>query len=231
MKRFLCSLLVSGILVIAVPCLHAQNNENWKLVKKADGILVFSKKHDSTKYKTIRAETEVKTSLASLVKLLTDAPNNKNWVYLNKKTTVLERTSPFRCILYSQSDVPWPVTDRDVVSEMTISQDTVSKIITVNGKALPYYLPENPHYIRIPYAVSQWKFIPQKNGKVQIIFTMTIDVGGKVPYWIANLSAAKGPFQTLRKLKNELKKEKYRNAYLPFIKEPGRGSITTNTIH
>jgi len=80
MKRFLYSLLVYGILVITVPSLHAQNNKNWKLVKKADGILVFSKKHDSLKYKTIRVETQVKTSLASLVKLLTDAPNNKNWV-------------------------------------------------------------------------------------------------------------------------------------------------------
>ena len=198
---------------------HAQN-ANWKCVKNSDSVLVYSRKSDSANFRIIKATTELKTSLSALVSLLTDAPHHKNWVYMNKKAEILKKDNPFFWVIYSQINVPWPVTDRDIISKTRMKQDPVTKEVTIHAEADPDYLPENPDHVRIPYAVAEWHFIPQGNGRVKVIFTIEVDVGGNVPQWLANLTAAKGPFQTMKKLRKMVQEKKYKTAVLPFLREP-----------
>jgi hypothetical protein len=205
--------------VLASFAVKAQNQE-WKCVKNADSILVYSRKSDSANYRVIKAVTEVKSSLSALVSVLTNAPHHKDWVYNNKKAEVLKKDTPFSWIIYSRVHVPWPVTDRDIISKTRMKQDSITKTVTIHAEADPNYLPENPEHVRIPYAVAEWQFIPQKQGLIKIIFSIEVDVGGNVPQWLANLTAAKGPFQTLKNLRKKVKEKKYRTAQLPYIREP-----------
>ncbi len=193
---------------------------SWKCVKNKDGIQVYSKKSDSAKYKIIKTTTILKTSLSALVLLITDPPDQHNWVYMNKKSEILEKKNPFTWVVYCQSHLPWPVTDRDVVSRVVLVQDSVTKIITVSGEAIPRFSPDDPDHVRIPFAKSQWRFIPLNDSNVDVEFTLALDVGGNIPHWLANMAAAKGPFQTLLGLKKEIKRKKYSKAHLSFIKEP-----------
>ena len=196
-------------------------NTRWRCIKNKNGIQVYSKTMDSSKYMVIRVKTQLKTSLSSLVTLVSDAPNQISWVYLNRKAIVLKQKNAHSYILYGQSNAPWPITDRDVISSTEISQDSITGIVSVDGKALPRYIPVSPHYVRVPYALSQWQFIPKKNGFVGVVYTLIIDVGGSIPRWLANLTMAKGPYQTMLGLRKEIKRKKYREAHLSFIKEPG----------
>jgi hypothetical protein len=192
----------------------------WKCVKNADSIQVYSRKSDSANYKIIKVTTRVKTSLSSLVYLLTDPPNHKNWVCMNKKAEVLKKKDTFHWILYSQTDAPRPVSDRDIITKVRLFQDSLNNAVYITGTALPDYLEKDPDHVRIPYAESKWSFVPEKNGWVSVTFTLELDVGGKIPRWLANLTAAKGPYETMRKLRSEIKKKKYKTARLAYIKEP-----------
>jgi len=197
----------------------AQNSE-WKCVKRADSILVYARKSDSANYRIIKATTQVKTTLSSLVLLLIDSPHHKDWVFMNKKAEILEKKNPYSWILYSQTDAPWPVTDRDIITKANLMQDPVTKTVTIRGEAIPDYLPKDPEHVRIPYARAQWYFIPEKDSLVKVEFTLEIDVGGNIPQWLANMTATKGPYQTLRGLRKEINQKKYRNAHLKYIMEP-----------
>ncbi len=160
------------------------------------------------------------SSLSALVAVLIDTKNHKNWVFMNKKAEVLDKTGPFHWFLYSQSDAPWPATDRDIISETVMEQDSVTKAITVTARAVPEYIDKVQEYVRIPYARAQWRFVPQKNGRVRITFTLKIDVGGSIPIWLMNMVSAKGPYKTLQAFRRELQKKKYREAHLCYIAEP-----------
>ena len=138
---------------------------------------------------------------------------------MNKKTEILEKKNPHNWMLYSQTKVPWPVSDRDIITKSHLTQDTVTKVVTIRSEALPEYLPKDTEHVRVPYAISQWRFIPQKRGLVKIIFTLEIDAGGSVPRWLVNMTATKGPYQTIRKLRSEVRRKKYRDANLPYITE------------
>lgn len=216
-SRFLIILLC--ISFFGVLPANAQNL-TWKCVKQADNIRVYSRKSDSANYRIIKVTTQLKTTLSSLVMLVTDFPNNKNWVFMNNKTEILERNNPHSWILYNQTDVPWPITDRDIISRTVLSQDSITKIVTIRGEAIPKYRPVDPNYVRIPFARSQWRFIPLKDSLVDVEFTLELDVGGNIPRWLANMTATKGPYQTMRKFRKEIRRKKYHDAHLYFIKEP-----------
>lgn len=202
-----------------ISTLNAQNR-TWKLIKNEDGIQVYSRKPDNSKFRIIKVSTQIKTSLSSLVKLIKDASDHKKWVYLDKKAEILKEENSFSWVMYSQTNAPWPVSDRDIVARGHLSQDSITKIVTIRGEALPGYVPKDPDYVRIPYALSKWQFIPEKGGLVKVEFTLVIDIGGSVPRWLTNLTAAKGPYQTMRGLRKEIKRKKYRKGHLPFILEP-----------
>ncbi len=216
-SRFL--ILLSWITFIGVFPASAQST-SWRCVKYADGIRVYSRKSDSDNYRIIKVTTLLKTSLSSLVSLVTDFPNNKKWIFLNKKTEILEKDYPHSWILYNQTDAPWPVTDRDIISRTTLTQDSMTKIVTIRGVAIPKYQPKDPNYVRIPFARSQWRFVPLKGSMVDVEFTLELDVGGNIPQWLANITATKGPYQTMRRFRKEIHRKKYFDAHLSFIKEP-----------
>jgi len=203
-----------------IPVLSDAQDGEWKCIKKSDSICVYSKKSSHSNFLIVKAETEIKTSLSSIVALFLDIKNHKNWVYLNKKAKLLSKKNDFEWFLYSQTDAPWPVNDRDIITHARLSQDKKTKVVTLYGEAVPDYIPKDPHHVRIPYAQAQWQMVPEKDGWVKVIFILSIDMGGTLPQWIVNLNAAKGPFETMRNLRKEVKKKKYQNARLSYIIEP-----------
>ncbi len=211
---FLLLFVFTGIIILSA------QNRAWKLVKNEDGIQVYSRKPNNSKFRIIKVRTQVRTSLSSLVKLIKDAPDHKKWVYLNKKAEILEEKNPFSWVMYSQTDAPWPVSDRDVIARGYLSQDSITKIVSIIAVALPRYIPEKKDYVRIPFAISKWYLIPKKEGVVEAVYTLELDVGGKIPQWLANMAATKGPFQTMLGLKKEIRQKKYRKVHLSFIMEP-----------
>ncbi len=212
-------ILLFWIAFIGTLTVNAQNSI-WKCVKQEDSIRVYSRKSTDANYRIIKVTTQLKTTLSSLVMLVTDFPNNKNWVYLNNKTEILERNSPLSWIIYNQTDAPWPIADRDIISKTVLTQDSITKIVTIRGEAIPKYRPVDPNHVRIPFAHSQWRFIPLKDSIVDVEFTLELDIGGNIPRWLANMTATKGPYQTMRRFRKEIHSKKYYNAHLSFIKEP-----------
>jgi len=59
--------------------------------------------------------------------------------------------------------------------------------------------------------------IPQ--GGVKIEYELQVDPGGKVPAWLVNMFATKGPFETFKKLQQQVKKPVYSRRSFAFVKE------------
>jgi len=113
--------------------LKGQDN-GWKFIKDNDGIQVYSRKSDDSPIKEIKVQKVMETTLSSLVALMKDVDNHKNWTYANKKAKILEKHSEFSWIFYGYSEAPWPVANRDMVIHAKLSQDSVTKIIKNEGQ-------------------------------------------------------------------------------------------------
>lgn len=191
--------------------------EDWEFLRGEDGIEVYSRKSADSPIKEIRVQNMMKTDLSSLVALMKDVDNHKNWTYANKKAEVIERYDAYSWVFYGYSNAPWPVQDRDMVINATLSQDPVTRVVTNEGNCNPELLPEKEGVVRVPECRSVWTLEPVGADSVFVTLEIKIDLGGSLPAWLINMVSHKGPYQTIKNMEEEVRKPKYRNAKLDYI--------------
>jgi START domain len=197
----------------------AAGQTDWELKLDKENIRVYTKNTDNSPLKSVKTVCSINTSLTALTAVLLDINNSIDWVYATKKITLLKQISPGELIYYSELEIPWPVNNRDFIVGLTVLQDEKTKMVTVAGMNKPAYLPAYKDIVRIQQSYSKWVITPLQNGQVKIEYELRVDPGGKVPVWLINMFATKGPFETFKKLREQVKKPAYNHVRLPFIKD------------
>ncbi len=211
------SFLLTVSLLFAAGTAYPQSD--WTLKADKDGIKVYTKNLDNSPYKAVKTVCTVNASISRLTAVLLDIPNAKDWVYSTKSCTVLKQYSPTELFYYSELDIPWPVSNRDFIVKLIVSQDAATRAVTVLGENLPSYLPENKNIVRIQQSYSKWLITPVQKGQVQIEYVLQVDPGGNIPAWLINLFATKGPLESFQKLRSQVKKSIYDGVSIPSIRD------------
>lgn len=212
-------LVVFAFVCFGITTAYAQD-DSWQLIKNTDGIKVYSHEISKTKLDEVFVTTEAKASVSSLVSVVEDASNDKNWIYLCKIGMVIRKLSPTEWIYYSEADAPWPFEDRDVVTKVKEVRDPATRTVFIRSSTFHDSIPVKDHYIRIPYVWTQWAFTPEKNGLTKIGLKMTIDLGGDIPRWLMRLTASKGPYHTVKNLLVQVQRPKYKKATPALFSDP-----------
>ncbi len=218
-KKYIYSATLIFLLIFIEYQTFAQaNNKKWVLDKNKNGVKIYLRKHIETGLKEVKGVMEMHTNLSAIITLLKDLDNQRNWMYANKSTIMLSSENAFHWILHTFSSAPFPFSDRDLISEANMQQDSnLTVIIKIHAK--PDYVPIDSKHVRIKYMQSEWKFIPKNNGIVEIQFKILINLGGNLPIWAMNFAVDKGPYNTLVAMRKQLQMPKYKNAkILPYLK-------------
>lgn len=214
LKRF----IITYSLLLLIPFYCFSQNE-WSLKLDKEGIKVYTKNAENSAFKAVKTTCTIATSLTKLTAVLLDINSSKDWVYATKSCTILKQPSPSELFYHSEVNIPWPVNNRDFIVRLKVTQDPVTRVVTVDGENKPTYLPENKGVVRIQHCYSKWIITPEANGQVKIEYVLQVDPGGMVPAWLINLFATKGPFESFKSLRLQVKKPAYNHVSLPFIKD------------
>ncbi len=198
---------------------HSFAQKDWQLKSEKEGIKVYTKFTDNSKYKAVKTECIVPASLSTATAVLMDVTNATEWVYATKTSTLLKTITAAELIYHSEIDVPWPFDNRDFIVRLSAWQDAKTKVVTVQGENKPAYQPENKDVVRVQYSYSKWTLEPVGNGQLKVVFELQTDPGGNIPAWLINMFATKGPFESFKKFKEQLNKTAYTKTIFPFIKE------------
>ncbi|MBC8032562.1 MAG: lipid-binding protein [Chitinophagaceae bacterium] len=210
-KKFLllCSLLTL--------CFSSRAQKEWTLKLNKDNVFVYTKNQLHSNLKAIKVECTLNTTLTRLVAVILDVNSGAEWVYSTKSSVLLKQVSPGDLYYYSELSLPWPVSNRDFIAHLMVTQDPVTKIVTINGPTVPDYLPAKKDIIRVKNSSGQWILKPLQKNQVKIEYVLETDPGGSLPAWLVNLFVTKGPFETFKKLKGHVNKPAYTNVKLGFI--------------
>lgn len=203
MRRMTKLIILFSFLCTAC-CGNAQYT--WKLEKSKDGINVYTSEVSGSSFKAVKVECTLTGTFAKLISILTNVSGFKKWIYNNKRSEVLKKFSPNDFIYYSETSMPFPFSNRDVIIRMQIKTDSLPKFLTINGSHQKDILPEIPGRERIPHYKANWKVTMPTSNTLQILYILEVDPGGSLPAWLANSFADKGPFGTFSNLAEELKK-------------------------
>ena len=122
---------VAMLLILACPDVNAQSV--WELKKDVDGIKVFTTNTPNSNFKSIKVECTVKAKASQLVAFLMDLSAQHDWVYNNKSTSLIKKLGSNEMIFYSEVSVPWPCTNRDYISHITINQPN-PQLVTIRSR-------------------------------------------------------------------------------------------------
>lgn len=212
---------ITGILIVLLfACLQTVNaQQNWQLSTETAGIKVFSSAVPDSKVKALKVECEFNATLSQLVAVLLDVKTCTEWVYHTRSCELLKQVSPSELYYYSEIDIPWPAENRDFVAHLIVKQDPETRVVNIDGPAVPGFVPVKKGIVRIDHSIGKWVITPIADHHVRVVYTLQVDPGGAIPAWLVNMFAAEGPTQSFKGLKLQLQKPAYQHPVLPFIKD------------
>ena len=193
--------------------------EDWNLVKDKEGIKAYTRTVEGSDVKQVKVHTYLKTTLSALVAIVRDVESHTKWIYKCKRAKTLKTVSETDHYYYVESEVPWPISNRDIITHGVITQDKISKKVIITSTGVPDFIGQIDGIVRIKNLNARWEFVPKGNGIVELTFYLLIDLGGELPGWLINLAIADGPFETILNMRKEVQNQKYQNAKLSFIEE------------
>jgi hypothetical protein len=195
-------------LLIILVCIsfssHAQ--DKWQLVKDEDGIKVYTRRLDNEKFKEVKANFELKGSPDQLIAILQNVTHQKDWSFGTKRAYLISRKNRETITYYSEISLPWPLSNRDLVIQLSFKKDTINKILHIQAKSIAGILPDKPSLVRVPYSMATWivNILPDK--KLNVQYTLSTNPGGILPAWLVNYAASVGPYNSFNKLKDVMGK-------------------------
>ena len=188
--------LLPGVLVFA--------QKNWSLVNNESWIRIYKSDMSNSGYKRIKVECTVDGTIDKLVRVLNDVNNYKNWIYNTKNAYLIKRINPNEYYYYTETALPWPMQNRDVVVHIKLQRDN-DRSLTIVAHGEPDYMPVVNGKVRVPRSTNTWQVTVPAPDKLHIVYVFEADPGGHIPLWLVNTFVNKGPYESFKKLVQTLK--------------------------
>jgi hypothetical protein len=206
-------------ILFSIPCQTSFSQmPSWENGKCDDGICVYTSKRGDSKIDEYLGVVSIKTTLSALCSVMDTFQDYPNWLHQCKEGRNLQKVSDrkgYAYILYSGGF--WGIADRDqiLMYELTqmgdgsvkIQMDHVPQCMPMNSR--PECIEEKPGIIRIRKAKGHWLFTPPKSGFVHVEYQMHMEPGGDLKPWLVNYNLIDIPYNTLKKLREEVKKPQH----------------------
>lgn len=172
---------------------------SWNLFAERENIKVYTRTNPDSPIKDVRITADLHTTMEKLTNHLREISNYPDWVYKCKTANRIRTNHEDDYYYYTQTDMPFPFKDRDLVAHVIQWKDAAG-VIRSKASAVTDLIPEHEKMIRITQLQSNWTIFPEKNGLIPIDYTIQAHPGGSLPAWLINLAITRGPIKTMEKL-------------------------------
>ncbi|MGB0863508.1 MAG: START domain-containing protein [Saprospiraceae bacterium] len=193
--------LALGILLFS----SFSETSNWSKRHDKNGLKVYTRT-DTDGLKEFKAIITVDYSVDAIVALMNDYENHENWMSHINECKFLKGNPKTTKYLYYEMYMPWPLSNRDVVSKSTfLTYKNGAVKLSIN--AVSGVHPKTKH-VRINEGKGYWYFEPVSSQKTKIIYQYKADPVG-IPSSIVGWFLVDGPVDTISEMRKELAKSKY----------------------
>lgn len=168
------------------------------------GIIIYTCVNTHSSFKSAEASFTLRSNLSNFVRFLWDVPQYDNWQYKTIEPRILTVVDAHEIYYYVRINSPPFVQDRDLVIAMNVSQDSLTKIVTVTMKSIPEYLPKTENVVRVIHSDAQFTVKPINAKTIHVSYQIAAEPGGDIPAWLINAFIEDGPYYTFLKMKKVL---------------------------
>ena len=196
-------LILMFSLILILSCSMAA--QSWNFIKEKNGIKIYTRMEDGNSLKSYRGVTDINSPAEKIFALMEDINNIDWWDKNLTQIKVLLYEKDKRAQYYLVYDSPWPVTDRDLCVDVTITIDAVSGERKINAVALNGVIPERKDMVRIKDYLQTWTIIPSGIEMTHVVLEGFVNPAGIIPIWISNKLIIESPIKAICGLKEQIK--------------------------
>ncbi len=186
------------VIIVILSLLVFNNEAGWKIVRNSDAIKVY-KKPTAEGYDEIKIQASISSTLDEFVQAINDADAYQYWVYGCSASNLI--SSKERNLIYYETitDMPFPIQDRYLKVKSTQSRDGLE------WKSHSVGLPSSKKdQVAIENFESRWHVQELPDETILVNYTVKTEPGGFIPAWLYNLAVDRGPYYSMKNLKDRL---------------------------
>jgi hypothetical protein len=194
------------LFVIALTCTsftHYDNNEPCSVWKRADergNMKVYVRECDDSPIKEFKVNDRFVGDFDKLVKIMDDPGTIKILSDRCTEARDIKTLAPNQTLQYYYFDMPMGVSDRDVVSKLTIWR-TATAYKTLAESVSEDHVPLKKDVIRLQKVRTSFYFEKQSDGTIFMEYIGKTDPNGWVPAWLVNMLATREARKIVDKLR------------------------------
>lgn len=182
----------------------AQSNCEFK--KTENKIKIYMCENPASPFDIVKAKFEIKATLSQYAAFVMDVDKYPLWRYRATEARLLETISPTELLFYMKVDCPWPVSDRDLVLRLIVTQRNPYELLIVM-KSEPDQIPIEDGFVRIKKSHAIMMLTRNNKGSLDADWKIDVNPAGEIPAWVANLFATQGPIATFTAARNYLESQ------------------------
>jgi hypothetical protein len=201
--QFVIILIFSFTLILS----FSMSAQTWDFIKEKDGIKIYTRKDAGKSLESYKGETYIKAPAEKVFALIEDVNNTDWWDKNLTEIKVLFYEKNKKAQYYLVYDLPWPVTDRDLCVDVTVTSDMVTGDRKIIAIPLPGVIPERNDMVRIKDYRQTWTVIPKGKETSHVILEGYVDPAGNIPDWISNMLIVDSPIKIISGVRKNMEKK------------------------
>ena len=197
-----CGALALGLLATTAGAADA-----WETVEDGDVVIKVRPRADGMG-KEIWAETDLKANAYDIQTALMDAGNFRLFMPYVKESRIVSTAEDGSRVSYAKLNPP-VVSSRDyvlrLVEEKKIAEDGTGEFLQ-RWKAVDGVVPERKDVVRLKHNEGSWHVTPKGEDKAHVVYKFSVDPGGSVPGWLANMGQSDAVEDTLEAVEERAQK-------------------------
>lgn len=177
----------------------------WRVILEERGIVVSTREEPGRELPTFRGQGVLKVPVLQALAVVLDAEGAVEWARGASEVQTLRAVDPRTHVIYTRSDAPWPVSDRDMVVKRLIKVVDPGREFRVEMSCVAGQRPETKHVVRVSDCSSHFILRSAGEGRTYAEYQVSIDPAGNLPSWLVRWASKNIPFETLVALEERVK--------------------------
>lgn len=183
-----------------------QASTPWRVVKQQRGVVVSVREEPGKPVPSLRAQATIQGSVVDVLAVVLDDARASEWAKGSTRSQTLRRLSPYTQLVYTRSDQPWPVQDRDVVMRRSVQVVRPAETYRLHMVCAPEATPVRKDAVRVHDCESTVVLRRVDDKTTAIDYRISLDPGGSVPKWLVRWTSERLPFDTVTALEKQVKR-------------------------
>jgi hypothetical protein len=205
MKQFRFDFLGLFLLIQVLSC--SLSAQSWDFVKEQDGIKIYTRQEAGKSLKAYKGTAVIRAPAEKVFTLIEDVNHTDWWDPSLIEIKVLAYEKNKGAKYYLVYDSPWPVTNRDLYVDVTVTIDRVKSVYTITAVTSKAVMPENEGLVRIRDYRQTWTVSSAGEKLSNVILEGYLDPAGNIPDWISNMLVNQSPLNAILGIKERMEKK------------------------